>query len=427
MASGQQLKLTVGNHDAMLESQLGEENLVLTALERYSQMLDQLHDEIPGDTEAPSVDPISWEGNASGLACRKLGRVTSHWRALANPKNPPHDLIVRIARRLPKIIAEIGEGPRKILQRIRSIEPINRLRELDSACIQWLVKQPGRNLIEKTGQRRSLLTIQRFESLDTLENRVFVDFLKRARRQAHSYLQQHGPTFPNHNSIQSTRRLLRLCENLLKQIEFQSIGNLTTVPQPNYVLLHEPRYQQIWWGYLQLVRQSQRRRNLWEYRHAAWSEMCLIALLSSFRKHAEVVARKQAIRSDIWINDRTESGIKISQTTQMPLWHVNSHQSFFAGRIFELGLPLKGDRPKEFEACVYVQKNGKQTVHIFSSDFLDDGKTLITSGDHTAILTVTRYENSLNSPVAVDSIQLPLILTNTPEHFDSFVFKLISQ
>jgi len=293
-----------------------EEFAFLDGLERFSQLLDELHD-------APIPSALAWEGDVSGIGYRSLKRLLLAWRDIAQDKGPPTDLIVRIAKRLSKIVEEISRSPRKILKRQRVMTPINRMREMDVACAQWLTRQPGRTLLEKTGPKRSLLAVQRFESTDTLENRVFKRVLQRSVKQARHYLRLYEVAYPDHEYIHRVKTFLRLCCQVLIQPNFQEVSELSGLVKPNYALLHEPRYHQVWWAYEQLVRQQARRRQLWTCRHEAWSEMCHIALLGSLafgNLNIRPSAHEKAFRHDVLIDERMTNGRRIPKKNWSPNW-----------------------------------------------------------------------------------------------------------
>jgi hypothetical protein len=98
--------------------------------------------------------------------------ATDAWcRDASREQMPPLDIIVRHAEILQRNIDTLANHPRRILKRIRERQPIGRLEELDSACLEWYVRQPGRTALEKAGTRQVLLGVARHENFDTLENR----------------------------------------------------------------------------------------------------------------------------------------------------------------------------------------------------------------------------------------------------------------
>jgi hypothetical protein len=298
---------------------------VLDALEQFAQFVDELFD-------TPRSHPIAWEGNPNRIAVRSVGRVLCKWRHAVKPNRPPSALIVRLARRLPSVLSDVVQHPKKILQRRRSMEPINRLRELDSSCVRWLTRQPGNTLAEKSGHRRAVLAVQRFESVDTLENRVVLDLLKRCSALASNYLRQHQAAYPNHEWIRMTADFLTVCRRLETLPHLREVSSLPSLPKPNYVLLHETRYKQVWRSYMEVIRQQRRRQQLWTWRHQAFADMVIVAwMYSASRLATDRESRKAAHRFDLRIRETPQRGTFFDWTSLPPIWKVTPESSFYIG------------------------------------------------------------------------------------------------
>lgn len=304
-----------------------EKSPVLDALEQFAQFADEMV-----DSEKPN--PISWEGNPSRVAVRSVGRVLSKWRHASKPNRPPFALVVRLARDLPSVLTDVAGHPKRILQRRRAMEPINRLRELDSSCVRWLTRQPGNTLAEKSGHRRAVLAVQRYESVDTLENRVVRDLLKRCIALASDYLRQHQSNYPNHDWIRMTDHFRKLCRRLESLPQLQEVSGLPSLPKPNYVLLHESRYKQVWRSYMEVIRQQRRRQQLWTWRHQAFADMVTVAWMSSAsRGLADRQVRKAAHRFDLRIRETPLQGMFFDWAALPPMWNLVDDITFYIGPI----------------------------------------------------------------------------------------------
>jgi hypothetical protein len=302
-----------------------EESPVLDALEQFAQFVDEIYD-------SPKPSSIAWEGNPSRVAVRSVGRVLCKWRHAIKPNRPPNALVVRLARRLPTVLTEVANHPKRVLQRRRAMEPINRLRELDSTCVRWLVRQPGNTVAEKSGHRRAVLAVQRFESVDTMENRVVRDLLKRCSTLANAYLKQNRSKFPDHDWIRMTDEFLKLCRRLESLPHLQEVSGLPSMPKPNYVLLHETRYKQIWRSYMEVIRQQRRRQQLWTYRHQAYADMVTIAWMNSASLAAiDRASRKAAHRFDLRIRETPLRGTFFDWSAAPPTWGQGPKSGFFIG------------------------------------------------------------------------------------------------
>ena len=296
--------------------------------------------------------------------------------------------------------------------------------------MQWLVKQPGQDLIEKAGQRRSLKVVQRFESFDTLENRVFLDFLRRAKRLARKYVRDYADRFPSHHWILATKKLLRVCERLLLIPEFQTIGLLSAIPQPNYVLLHDSRYHEIWWGYLQLLRQSERRRQLWLDRESAWAEMSFVALTSSLASIAKRTNRagyRQAIRFDVWINAQTIKGRKLGDSTFSPAWRDARDRKFIllqSSQLKQGGITLPNE---SFAGCLNLlfQEPYGENLIVSLQPQLDSFSGLGANGDTVQVhCYFWRMGQSIHERER--TVTVPARMTDSPTCWDDFCLELQS-
>ncbi|MCC9601023.1 DUF2357 domain-containing protein [Stieleria sp. JC731] len=308
-----------------------EESPVLDALEQFAQFADEIYD-------APHPRSIYWEGNPNRIAIRSVGRVLSKWRHAVKPNRPPSALIVRLARRLPSVLADVAGHPKRILQRRRAMQPINRLRELDSSCVRWLTRQPGNTLAEKSGHRRTVLAVQRYESVDTLENRVVRDLLKRCVSLANDYLRQHQASYPTHEWIRMTADFFKLCRRLESLPWLQEVSSLPSLPKPNYVLLHESRYKKIWHSYMEVIRQQRRRQQLWTWRYRAFADMATIAWLSTASRCLnDRQAKKTAHRFDLRIRETPLRGSFFDWGARPPIWNTGSDSFFYIGPMESAG------------------------------------------------------------------------------------------
>ena len=213
------------------------------------------------------------------------------------------------------------------------MEPINRLRELDSSCVRWLTRQPGNTLAEKSGHRRTVLAVQRYESVDTLENRVVRDLLKRCSSLASDYLRKYQNNFPNHEWILMTAEFRKLCRRLEALPQLHEVSGLPSLPKPNYVLLHESRYKQVWRSYMEVIRQQRRRQQLWSWRNEAFADMVTIAWMSSAsRQLKDRNMRNAAHRFDLRIRETPIRGTFFDWEGLPPVWNLNS-SAFYVGPV----------------------------------------------------------------------------------------------
>jgi hypothetical protein len=196
----------------------------------------------------------------------ELGEFFESWSSSADDKDPRLALIVRIAQKVASVVRELVAHPRRILRRDRNLQRIDKVRQIDPAGIRWLARQQGHSLAERAGPRQKLLAVVRQESIDTLENRVLADFLHRCADEASIWTREHQKQ-SDHQRFRQVSGFQRLCQQASGSEPFSLLARPTGVPAPNYVLLQDERYNQIWSWYLKLVRRQQVYDSMW-----AWSQ-----------------------------------------------------------------------------------------------------------------------------------------------------------
>jgi hypothetical protein len=394
-----------------------EESPILDALEQYAQFIDQLY-----DVKRNRLKPIFFEGNFNRTAFRSVRRVIRDWEQAYNPNRPPSELIVRLARKLPGLIADIVGQPKKILKRRRAIEPIHRLRELDSSCVRWLTRQPGNTLAEKSGHRRAVLAVQRYESIDTLENRVVRDLLQRCVFLATSYLRQHRRTFPTHEWIRMTADFERLCRRILALPHLQEVASLPNLPKPNYVLLHDSRYKAIWHAYMEVIRQQQRRQQLWRWRYEVYAEMLTISWMSSAnRLMLDSASRCAAHRFDLRVRDAAQRGRFFDWTALPPIWKLDLTSYFYVGPTKSIAT-LHPNLACEFNSGDGFSISSWNASSVFAGrfriSFPDDKPTMDETNANKVILEIDIPRTPSLSVTGCKKFALPLKLIENPKALD---------
>ena len=179
---------------------------------------------------------------------------------------PPENVVTRFARESGGVCEELLGALRKVLVRERQKVSLGLVQQVDSHCLRWLTRQPGRDGVEKGGARQRILAVVRRENYNTLENRVFKDFLARVVQEASIYLRKYEKEFPEHDVIDKMRRLRGVCDDGLREPLLVGVGEIRELPVPNYVLRHDRRYSKIWKAYIELIRQASVAEHLWNRR-----------------------------------------------------------------------------------------------------------------------------------------------------------------
>lgn len=232
---------------------------------------------------------LASQGRIRGLVRSSWVRVRELLLSDRDVDEPRMALIVRHARDLHRLVGELGQHPRRVLTRNRRMQPVQRIQEMDSACLSWYVRQPGRTPLEKAGSRQALLAVVREETIDTPENRVLRDFLDRSSQAAERYMGA------NRNLSGSTRyrevgRYGRTCATLLRRPDLAAVRKLAGAAKPNYVLTSDQRYRRIWEAYQALLRRQDDVDEAWSWQGRLWGDLVIMAVQTALLSVSEPIA-----------------------------------------------------------------------------------------------------------------------------------------
>lgn len=263
------------------------QTFILQVLARIREAQDEL------DTEADDETETGWD------------RLRILWlKRRPQVQEAPRELIVDHAERLPVRVEDTAAHPRRVLKRTRELMAIDRIQELDNACIDWLVRQPGRSVAEKAGPRQQLRGIAREENLDTLENRVLKDFLRLSVEEARIYLRA-NQRYGNTDRIRLVNRYLALCRGHYRELSELGIRNPVPPVIPNYVLQQDARYRVIWRAYLELLRNQQREDDLWRWQRRLWADFARLAVVVALD---HLPSRQRVALSPLHIHNEQANG-----------------------------------------------------------------------------------------------------------------------
>lgn len=247
---------------------------------RWAQFFDGIIEEGPVKNGRPNLVP--WEN------------VLDYIYALAEEKHQPRRaLIVKIAEEMHRRIPVAVNGARKILLRERRLLPINRLEETDSACLRWYIRQPGFSPAEKAGNRQELMGVARRETHNIHENRVLKDFLGRSSREAKRYINAEVGDDPALRSSSRARTVLSygaLCSFLRRNPIFEMVSRPSPGTPPNYVLLNDARYREVWRWYRKLLRHEEDEDRFWDWQARTWADIVRLLVNASLIYHLKTAA-----------------------------------------------------------------------------------------------------------------------------------------
>lgn len=216
-------------------------------------------------------------------------------------------LIVRIADAMSGAVTELADRPRATLRRVRRKVRVDRVRQLDPACMRWLVRQPGKSLEQRAGPRQLVLAVAREPFFATLENRVFVDFLRRSRREAAAYASENRE-YEGSERMRKVAHFSWLCARALSRESLESVPPARGHVQPNYVLLHDRRYVSVWKWYVALKRKQEEQERLWAWRNRALAEVAMLAFAAAAEQMAAEFGATRHLGSEVISHGEQQNG-----------------------------------------------------------------------------------------------------------------------
>jgi hypothetical protein len=312
----QEVPLGKGIARSTLDEILDQEGNPKESLVKYARLrnfIDQ-HIQFMNDlNDSEKRHDFYWEGKSDTLRIRSLHRLVRRWLRSDEKDNARLALIVKIARDIAKPLGQVCQSPRVVLRRTREMQNIARIQEIDPACLRWIARQPGRDIYERAGTRQELLGVVRKEDSDTLENRVVRDLLHRARVECSNYVSMYRE-YKYHERVRTVERFRQSIVDWEQSSEIRTARNLVGfAAQPNYVLLHEPKYRKLWDAYQSLLSQQRQKDDIWKWRDRTFSEICeclAIAMVHGLTK------RSMFHKSDVILQHEAVTGKFISKHTE---------------------------------------------------------------------------------------------------------------
>jgi len=200
------------------------------------------------------------------------------WLGLEENEEDDHEprraLITEIAEEFSRTILNNARHLRRILLRDHGPVPVHEIRQFDDRSMRWYVRQPGETLAEKAGPEQKVYSVIREETFNTLENRVFKDFLTRCIRAATRYASQFEQDFPNSRLIRDVKKYQYLCHQARSLPELHDVKQPLPGVQANYVLQSDQRYRKVWQWYQKLLRDQDSEEEVWNWQGRLWADVC---------------------------------------------------------------------------------------------------------------------------------------------------------
>jgi len=248
-------------------------------------------------------DSASPEGSAG------WDEISAWLGSLDSSNEPRKSLIVEIAERL-STVGRHADHLRRILLRRREVTSIRHVRTLDQECIRWLIRKPGETLQEKAGVRQELMAVTPKETFNTVENRVFKDFLRLCSVAANRYEREVGITDSAGTRVRRTRAFKNSCARALTNPAFDDVAPPGVGIRPNYVLQSDPRYRKVWKYYTRLRRNNDAEEEVWSWQARMWADLCRVFVGAAFER---LVPTKRGVDSTGQFRKLATSRLKVRE------------------------------------------------------------------------------------------------------------------
>ncbi len=325
---------------ARLDPQTDEDRLGAEAMAHVQRVVARIH-----DVETALDDPLDlWP------------RVGALWEAAEDDSDPDRDIILRHARKMPRIVENLFRAPRQVLIRTRSMLPLYRVQEMDRASMLWLARQPGTTMAERAGAEQRILAPARVQTADTLENRVLRSMADLGRNVAREYCRRNANA---RNSLRFRRvdQYRRLCTRVEHGLRELGVRKAPPDAMPNYVLQNDYAYAQVWHAYRELLRRDREREELWKWQARSWEEFCAIAIVVALSR---LPGAKLIAAAPIVFREDQDRGLWLSHDNPLAVFHLTEQDLILEVQVRD----DKGDDLARLAAPIWLR------IGDFSNDFL---------------------------------------------------------
>lgn len=209
------------------------------------------------------------------------------WEKLANAEAGPQqeNLIDRLAKERGGDLDSVFKKPRRELRRRSASLPIHKIREVDAGTVRKIARLPGGTLAEKLGDKRVLPAVERYETIDVLENRVVEHFCRLVGEHEESLEEEAKHRGQSREPKPQTRKFTGLCRVMRTTPPFSTVSKLTTpCVTPTYALEQSKDYGSIWVAYQELLRHMSDRDTCWYWTRRSFLNWALVVLAEVYHK-----------------------------------------------------------------------------------------------------------------------------------------------
>lgn len=229
------------------------------------------------------------------------GRLRTAWKRAEHEEDPRMAEIVRQARQLKTVLNDLLKRIRRVLRRQRELTPLDRVQEMDRASMVWLSRQPGASVAERAGASQRIMATVRKENFDTLENRVLHAYVRLAADAAREWMREH-PRAKQSARYAQVEAFRTTCKAFVSTLVDLGVTVAQPGCTPNYVLMQDRGYRQVWESWERLLRREKTIDDLWAWQAETWTDFAVLAITLAIDEleEAQLVAQSP-------INWRTEA------------------------------------------------------------------------------------------------------------------------
>ncbi|MFN3259903.1 MAG: DUF2357 domain-containing protein [Pikeienuella sp.] len=270
-------------------------------------------------------------------------------RWLNDAERLPHmHLIVKQARALKHVIDALERAPRRVLRRTHRMLPVARVQEIDRRSMVWSARQPGETLAERAGDAQRLLAVAREESFDTLENRVLRAYAELGAAHARDYAARNRRRKASERGRRVAEFGLRLA-GLARDLAAKGVRKAEADVAPNFVLLEDARYREIWSAWRDLLGNDSKEDDLWRWQARSWEEFAALAVIVAL---LTLPGARLLAAAPVRFREEQDRGLWIESANPMVTVHLPELKTVVEAQV---RLERPGDWRCDLAACAWLR------------------------------------------------------------------------
>ncbi|MEB9458422.1 DUF2357 domain-containing protein [Bacillus anthracis] len=212
----------------------------------------------------------------------------------------PYDMIHQLMDFCMKAVERIVRNPRKKLLKESKMISTHKLKTQSSKTMNWIAKQPGRNIREKLAGKNRVLAEQSVYSADTKENQVLMKVIKDLTLEIQNRMEYgiNADTFDFQNSNMQKLEELKGFLEFTTKLKYTELANVTPmiVTQPNNVLINDKYYSIIWRTYQSLNMRKHKVMQSWQHAFSRYIFMFYMQLIARMERLGDMQLKDEVGR-----------------------------------------------------------------------------------------------------------------------------------